>query len=125
MMVRFLMLAAAVLGTSVIPGRAADLVEIRIHGRYFSEPATIRLVVAVEPDQANRTLRIEADGDRLFRSSHVYLEGRAEKRLHNVEFKNLPAGAYELRAELLTADEVVRAIATQDLTVFSAGTPER
>ena len=125
MTVRFLMLAAAVLSASVMRGRAADLVELRVHGHYFSEPATVRLLIAVEPDQANRLLRIEADGDRLFRSSQVHLEGSSEKRLHTVEFKNLPAGSYELRAELLAADDVVRAIDTQDLTVFGLGTPER
>ena len=124
MKVRFLMLTAALLGASVMRGGATDLVELRVNGRYFSEPATVRLVVTVEPDQANRTLRIEADGDRFFRSSQVHLEGRSEKRLHTVEFKNLPAGSYELRAELLGADQVVRAMDTQDLTVLSASHPE-
>lgn len=117
---RILMLVTALVATTAIRGNAADRVGIQISGHYFSEPATVRLVVTVEPDQANRTLRIEADGDRLFRSTEVSLEGLSEKRLHAVEFKNLPAGAYEIRAEVLSATEV-RAMATDALMVLGAG----
>ena len=117
---QFLMLTAALVTTTAIRGNAADRVGIQIYGHYFSEPATVRLLVTVEPDQANRTLRIEADGDRLFRSTEVNLEGLSEKRVHAVEFKNLPAGAYEIRAEVLSASEV-RGMATDALTVLGAG----
>jgi hypothetical protein len=121
---RFLILTAVFVGATALPGNAADLVQIRINGHYFAEPATVQLLVSVEPDQANRTLRIEADGDRLFRSTEVNLDGLSEKRLHVVEFKNLPAGAYEVRAEVLSAD-TVRATATGELMVLGAGDPER
>jgi hypothetical protein len=117
---RLLILTAALLGVGALTGRAADLVEIRMNGHYFSEPATVRLLVTVEPDKDNRTLRIEADGDRLFRSSEVNLDGLSEKRLHTVEFKNLPAGSYEVRAEVLSAKEV-RGMATQELMVMGSG----
>ena len=60
---RFLLLTAAVLGATTMRGNAADLVEIRLNGHFFSEPATLRITIAVEPDKANRTLRIEADGE--------------------------------------------------------------
>jgi hypothetical protein len=42
-------------------GSAADVVEILLNGTYFSEPATVRFLVAVEPNGANRVLWIEAD----------------------------------------------------------------
>jgi hypothetical protein len=114
---RFLLLTAALLSATVTRSIAADLVAIRLNGHYFAEPATVMITVAIEPDQANRTLRVEADGDSLFRSTEVSLEGLSEKRLHTVEFKNLPAGSYELRAEVLSAT-AVRAMATQDLEVM-------
>ena len=113
---RFLLLTTALLALTAICGTAADLVEIRVNGHYFSEPATVMITVAIEPDQANRTLRVEADGDRMFRSTEVPLDGLSEKRLHSVEFKNLPAGQYELRAEVLSATKV-RGTALQDLEV--------
>ena len=99
---------------------AGEVVEIRLRGHYFSEPATVQITVAVEPDAANRVLRVEADGDRLYRSTELTLEGETDKRLHTVEFKNLPAGAYELRAEVMSTDHV-RGMATQELLVSGAG----
>ena len=99
---------------------AGDVVEIRLRGHYFSEPATVQITVAVEPDAANRVLRVEADGDRMYRSTEVTLSGETDKRLHTVEFKNLPAGEYELRAEVLSADHV-RGMATQGLLVAGVG----
>ena len=112
--------AAALIGTSALHTFAADVVEIRLRGHFFTEPATLQITIAVEPDAANRTLRIEADGDKLFRSTELKLEGESDKRIHTVEFKNLPAGSYELRAEVLSQDKV-RGMATQEL--FVSGGP--
>jgi hypothetical protein len=96
--------ASLVMGSSLVA--AQDVVEIRLRGRYFTDPATVRITVAVEPDADNRALRVEADGDRLFRSSEVVLEGEAGRRLHTVEFKNLPAGNYTIRAAVLSSAQV-------------------
>jgi hypothetical protein len=52
-------------------GSTKDNVEIRLTGRFFAEPATVQLVVAVEPDAANRTLRVEADGDNMFCATEI------------------------------------------------------
>ena len=113
-------LTALFASTGAIPGDASDIVEIRLHGRYFIEPATVRILVAVEPDADNRTLRIEADGDSMYRSSDLTLSGAREKRLHSVEFRNLPAGHYMLRAEVRSAHDV-RGMASQDLVVTGSG----
>jgi hypothetical protein len=113
-------LTALFASTGVIPGDARDVVEIRLHGRYFIEPATVHILVAVEPDAENRALRIEADGDAVYRSSELTLSGAREKRLHSVEFRNLPAGQYTLRAEVLSAHDV-RGSASQNLVVTGSG----
>jgi len=91
-----------------------------MRGRYFSEPATVRITVAVQPDSSNRTLVVEADGDRLFRSSEVPLEGDKEQRTHVVEFKNLPAGYYVVRAEV-RSNAAVRGSAEELLVVGEPG----
>jgi hypothetical protein len=110
-------LAAALLGTAgTIVGDANGVVEIRLRGRYFAEPATVQITVAVEPDEENRALRIEADSERMFRSSELTLSGADEKRIHVVEFKNLPAGNYTLSAQVFSSDDI-RGVATQLLTV--------
>jgi hypothetical protein len=101
-------------------GDARDVVEIRLHGRYFIEPATVRILVAVEPDAENRALLIEADGDQMYRSSELTLSGASEKRLHNVEFRNLPAGYYTLRAQVRSSHDI-RGSASQELVVTGSG----
>lgn len=96
--------ASLFVGSSLVA--AQDVVEIRLRGRYFTNPATVRITVAVEPNADNRALRVEADGDRLFRSSEVVLDGEDGKRLHTLEFKNLPAGSYTIRAAVLSSAQV-------------------
>lgn len=120
LLVGLLVTLLATLLATTTPGSASQVVELRLRGHYFSEPATVQMVIAVEPDAANRTLRIAADGDRMFRSTEVNLSGQSDKRLHTVEFKNLPAGEYELRAEVLSSSGV-RGMDAQPLTVTGLG----
>ncbi len=96
--IRSLALIAPLVALTGSVGSAKDNVEIRLNGRFFAEPATVQLIVAVEPNSANRRLRVEADGDNMFRATEIELQGASEQRLHNVEFKNLSAGGYTLRA---------------------------
>src|SRR4051812_18523623 len=106
MKARMLLMMTATLSLITVSGSANDLVAIRVNGHFFAEPATVQITVAVEPDQANRTLRIEADGEGFFRSSEITLDGSSEKRMHTVEFRTLPAGSYEVRAAVFSADDV-------------------
>jgi hypothetical protein len=110
---------ALLFGTVAVPGDAHDVVAIRLYGRYFTEPATVRIMVSVEPDAENRMLRIEADGDSLFRASEVDLNGSEEKPLHTVVFKSLPAGHYSLRAEVRSS-RGVRGTAVDNVFVTGA-----
>jgi hypothetical protein len=110
--------ASLSVGSSLVA--AQDVVEIRLRGRYFTDPATVRITVAVEPNADNRALRVEADGDRLFRSSEVLLEGEEGQRLHTLEFKNLPAGSYTIRAAVLSSQQV-RGAAEEFLVVGDPG----
>lgn len=107
-------------GAASTVGDANDIVEIRLRGRYYAEPATVQVTVAVEPDAVNRALRVEADSERMFRSSEIVLSGAGEKRIHTLEFKNLPAGEYTLSAQVFSRNEM-RAVATQQLTVSGGG----
>ena len=102
------------------PGSAATVVEIRLNGTYFAEPATVRFMVAVEPDKANRSLWIEADSGDLYRASEIALEGAGEKRLHQLVFKNLTAGHYTLKAEVRSSSGV-RGMATREVVVTGTG----
>jgi hypothetical protein len=101
-------------------GSAKDNVEIRLTGRFFAEPATVQLVIAIEPNSANRTLRVEADGDNMFCATEIQLAGAREQRLHTVSFKNLSAGGYTLRAQVLSNSDV-RSQAEQEIMVAGDG----
>jgi hypothetical protein len=99
---------------------SADVVQIRLRGHFFAEPATVQITVAIEPAAQHRILRIAADGERYYRASEVTLDGENGQRLHSVVFKNLPAGSYTLIAEVLSSEELL-ARATQELRVTSSG----
>ena len=105
------------------PATAASVVDITLKGAYFSEPATVQLTVAVEPNDANRTLRIEADSEGMFRSSEISLNGANEKRLHQIMLKGLRAGHYELRAEVRSSTGV-RGVVTRELVVIGIEPPQ-
>src|SRR5688572_8271373 len=113
-------LVLGLIGAATIAGDANEMLQIRLRGHYYAEPATVQITVAVEPAADNRSLVIEADGENYFRSSAVVLDGQNEKRLHSVEFKNLPAGSYTLRAQIRSSQDVL-ATATQDLVVTGIG----
>jgi hypothetical protein len=109
-------LIALVLAATATVLHAHEAVEIRVRGYYYTEPANVQIMVAVEPDEKNRTLRVEADGESMFRSSEVALNDDPDKRLYTLEFKNLKAGMYTLRAEVLSSKTVV-AMTEQELMV--------
>ena len=113
---RTAILVAAILVSATLLAPAKEIVEIRVRGHYYAAPATVPVVVAVEPRAENRTLVIEADGEEYFRSSEVELDGEKEKRLHSLEFKSLPAGEYTLRAVVRSKSEVL-ATAVRELVV--------
>ena len=103
------------------PGTAASVVEIKLRGAYYSEPATVQLTIAVEPNDANRTLSIEADGEGMYIASEILLNGASEKRLHQVMFKSLVAGHYSVRAQVRSSTGV-RGVATREIEVIGTRT---
>jgi hypothetical protein len=119
--VRFTALILPLMALSGAAGSAKENVEIRISGHFFAEPATVQLIVAVEPDAENRTLRVEADGDNMFCATELPLAGDREQRLHTIQFKNLAAGGYTLRAQVLS-NSSVRSQAEQEIMVTGDGT---
>ncbi len=65
---------------TAVPSPAKEIVEIRVRGHYFAAPATVPLVVAVEPGERNYVLAVEADGEGYYRASEIELNGEKEKR---------------------------------------------
>lgn len=99
-----IMAAAAITAGAAAP-RAQDSLRIQISGRYYAEPASVDVLVSVEPSKDNRTLRVEADGADFFRSSDLTLTGETERKYHTILFRNIPAGDYVIRAVLLNGKQ--------------------
>lgn len=71
------------------------------HGYFKSEPAYVRLKVRVEPDAANRLLRVTIDApDSYRRAGDETLPGARAPRTRWVEFKEVPAGVYTVTADV-------------------------
>jgi hypothetical protein len=99
-------LVTAIVTLNGITGFAKDGVQIRLSGRYFSAPATIQMIVAVEPNAQNRMLRVEANSGTMYTASDMELAGDREQRLHTIQFKDLPVGKYMLRAQVLSTSDI-------------------
>ena len=118
--IRWTALTASLVALTGAAGSAKDNLEIRLQGHYFAEPATVQIVVAIEPSAGNRTLVVEADGENMFCSTEVQLAGDKEQRLHTIQFRNLAAGGYTLRAMVRTTN-AVRSEATREIVVTGDG----
>jgi hypothetical protein len=108
--------AAAIAAVGADVPRATAVVEIMSRGRIYPAPATVYILVAVEPNADNRLLRVEADGDDLYRASEIVLNGSESQRLHTVTFRSLPAGTYTLRAAVMSPTKV-RGVSEEEILV--------
>lgn len=99
-MKRALVIVACVLVGSAATS-AREAVAIRVSPNVSLAPATIRIVVTVEPDADNRELVLEADSGLFFTSSTVQLDGTKAPRLQSFVLKELPAGSYEIAARVV------------------------
>jgi hypothetical protein len=77
------------------------MVAVRVSPNFSMAPATIRVVVTVEPDADNRELELVADSGVFYTSSTVQLDGGKAPRLQSFVLKELPAGNYEVSARVL------------------------
>lgn len=71
---------------------------------FVNEPATVKIQITVEPDAANRLLRVVADDGIHFRSSDVDLHGVDGPRTSWIEWRELRAGDYDVQAIVGRAD---------------------
>jgi hypothetical protein len=99
--VKAVLLALALLASAV------QTVEIECRQRISREPATIRVRVRVEPRAEHRALFVSADSGSFYRSSAFQLEGERAAATHWIEWRDLPAGDYELLAQVSSATRVV------------------
>jgi hypothetical protein len=93
------LLAGAML-LSVTSLSANPSLDLHISPTVSAAPATLRARATVVPDADNRALTFSADSQSFFRSSEVQLDGDKAPRTILMEFRDLPAGTYEVSAVL-------------------------
>jgi hypothetical protein len=89
---------------------------LRLSRTYAIAPADLRVIVKVAPHAENRLLVVTLDSGDYFRSSSITLDGDHAAVHHPFSWKALPAGDYELRAEVIDA-RGLRHVATRGIRV--------
>jgi hypothetical protein len=89
--------------------------------------APVNLIVraSIVADADNRAMEIVAESRDFYRSSTVQLEGEKAPRTSQFEFRSLPSGVYEVRANLFGSNGTPRASIRQQINVMASGTGER
>jgi hypothetical protein len=108
---------ATLLVMAGVPAGTAEKLTLRVSPRVSAEPALVRVRATIEKDSENRALAIVAESREYYRSSVVQLEGDRAARITVIEFRRLPAGDYEVSAELFGADGTVRAVVRHSILV--------
>ncbi|HEX7794451.1 MAG TPA: hypothetical protein VF456_08885 [Vicinamibacterales bacterium] len=117
-----LALASIILVSSLATTASADDPErplhVRISPTMAHAPADLYIYVSVARRPDNRLLRVSAESDDFFRSSETQLDGEHSARVTVVRFRELPAGDYQIRAELIVSTGRTVDTAKRSVEVF-------
>src|SRR5258708_2076046 len=121
-MVRMNMKTALVCGAvMLLPALSVDgseALHMRVYPMVSSAPASVNIYVGVSRRQENRLLRITAESPDFFRSSDVQLDGEASPRAMVIQFRDLPAGSYVVRAELVVSSGKTTNVERSEITIL-------
>ena len=104
--------------------KAGDELTLRLTPRFVSAPGYLRSLIRVSPNEKNRVLRVEIDSAGYYRSSDIQLEGASAPMSHFVDWKEVPAGKYDLRVSVLGAGDDPRVVRTINFQVLGISTNE-
>ena len=100
-----------------------DPLQLTIRPAVSFAPATIHILIRIEPHEDNAWVRVTADGDLYYRSTDIYLPGRQAPRYHDVWWKDMPTGEYILWAYLGSRHGKLRAQRHREFTILGRGGP--
>jgi hypothetical protein len=100
---------------------AADVEALRLRVRPMVafEPTNVLVEVYIQRNADNRALRVSGDGDLFFWNSERQLDGERSPVISTFSYYEIPAGEYQVRAELFDSLGRARATATEYLKVLS------
>ena len=117
-MSRTIFALCACLLTSLNGAAGMEALRMRVRPTVSFEPTNVRVEVYIERHADNRALRVSGDGDLFFWNSERQLEGERSPVLSTFSYYEIPAGEYQVRAELFDSLGRVRATATEYLKVL-------
>jgi hypothetical protein len=75
-------------------------IALRVTPAISFAPATLTIQVRVHPEPSDRQVQVIVEGDSFSRLSRWTINGADSPRLFSYPLKDLPAGIYEVRAEI-------------------------
>lgn len=93
-----------------VPLAGDEAITVSVTPAMSVEPANVCVHVMVVPNAANRAMEIAVESANYYRSSEVSLDGDRAARSTMFDYRELPAGDYELRGILLGENGQTRAI---------------
>jgi hypothetical protein len=99
---------------------ATQRIGISVSPRMGFEPTNLVVRVVTERHADNRLVKVVAESDGFAASSERQLDGEDGPRTATFEFRQLPAGVYDVRATLIGANGRTRAEADARATVIGA-----
>ena len=120
---------AALLGVltliATLPLGAGERLTIKVSPAVAFAPANLIVRTMIVADADNRAVEITAESQDFYRSSTVQLDGDKAARTSQFEFRSLPQGTYEVRANLLGTRGEQRATVRQQVNVMASGMGDR
>ncbi|MCU1381314.1 MAG: hypothetical protein JWL71_11 [Acidobacteria bacterium] len=108
-----------------LPLGAGERITMKVTPAVAFAPANLVVRAMVVADADNRAVEIVAESDDFYRSSMIQLEGDKAARISQFEFRSLPPGTYEVRANLFGANGAQRASIHHQVKVIESGAGER
>jgi hypothetical protein len=101
--------------------KPSDELTLRLTPRFVSAPGYLRSLIRVAPHAANRVLRVEIDSAGYYRSSDIQLDGASAPMSHFMDWKEVPAGKYDLTVSVLGPGGDPRVVRTMNFQVLGLG----
>jgi hypothetical protein len=111
--------------TTTPPLSGDERITLKISPVVAFAPADLIIRALIVADADNRAVQIVAESRDYYRSSEIQLEGEKAPRTNMFEFRSLPPGTYEVRANLIGANRQSRGMIRKQLSVMSTGAGDR
>jgi hypothetical protein len=111
--------------TATLPLGAGEKMTLKVSPAVAFAPANLIVRAMIVADADNRAVEIVAESPDFYRSSTIQLEGEKAARTNQFEFRSLPPGTYEVRANLFGAHGESRVMIRQQVNVIASGAGDR